>query len=71
VYSYRQNNIFISVGSHFVLNGSFQLELSAALTFGALHRVNWNGSQGSVFMQHAPAVASPDLFVHMRVMALF
>jgi len=36
IINYRQNNIVICVGSHFVLNGSFRLKQSVALTFGVL-----------------------------------
>jgi len=52
--NHQQNNIVISVDSRFVLNGALQLEQSIALTFAALHRVNWNGPCGSVFVQQAP-----------------
>jgi len=47
---------FISVGSHFVLNGALQLEQSIALTLRALHWINEIIPRGSVFMQQTLGV---------------
>jgi len=51
--NYQQNNTVISVGRHLVSNKVLQLQKCVALTFGALHRVNWITPHGSVFVQQA------------------
>jgi len=63
--THGQNDIIISVGSHFVLNRLLQLEQNVALMFEALHQVNWSGPCSSVFLQRFP-VFSEDVSAYQK-----